>query len=323
MSTSRSSNSVRRRAARGSPSRPRRRGGSRAARRGQPTRATSAAASQLEVVRDTAVGSSEAGGRGDHRRVVGAELAGDELQRAAPRARRAPRRARAAARSRRPRRRARPPPSSRAGCAAARVAASRPAGRRPPPGSWRRGRRGARERPSVAELADRVEQRRLQAAEAEVEAAGRGVIATGNVERLRVAARAPRARSPARPGSRGRAAAPPCRAPRRRRRRASGRAPRSASWLGAPPASSVWPPLAIRQRNGGSSGSGSRKLAATWPCRWSTPASGLPARGRQRLRGADADQQRADQARPAGDRERVDVARARSRPRRARRRRPG
>ena len=39
-------------------------------------------------------------------------------------------------------------------------------------------------------------------------------------------------------------------------------------------ASRVWPPLANRQTNGGSSGSGSRKLAATWPCRWSTGTSG-------------------------------------------------
>ena len=39
-------------------------------------------------------------------------------------------------------------------------------------------------------------------------------------------------------------------------------------------ASRVWPPLATRQRNGGSSGSGSRKLAATWPWRWSTGISG-------------------------------------------------
>ena len=73
------------------------------------------------------------------------------------------------------------------------------------------------------------------------------------------------------------------------------------------PASSVWPPLAIRQRNGGSSGSGSRKLAATWPCRWSTPTQRLAGRRGERLGRADADQQRADQARAAGDRDRVDV----------------
>ncbi len=36
--------------------------------------------------------------------------------------------------------------------------------------------------------------------------------------------------------------------------------------------SSVWPPDAIRQGNGGSNGAGSRKLAATWPWRWSTAA---------------------------------------------------
>ena len=38
----------------------------------------------------------------------------------------------------------------------------------------------------------------------------------------------------------------------------------------------MWPPLAISARNGGSSGSGSRKAAATWPWRWSTGISGLP-----------------------------------------------
>ncbi len=34
------------------------------------------------------------------------------------------------------------------------------------------------------------------------------------------------------------------------------------------------PPLASRQRKGGWTGSGSRKSEATWPCRWSTGASG-------------------------------------------------
>ena len=69
----------------------------------------------------------------------------------------------------------------------------------------------------------------------------------------------------------------------------------------------MWPPLAIRQRNGGSSGSGSRKLAATCPCRWSTPISGLRGRGGERLRGADADEQRPDQPGAPGHRERVDL----------------
>ena len=82
-----------------------------------------------------------------------------------------------------------------------------------------------------------------------------------------------------------------------------------------PPASRVWPPLATRQRKGGSSGSGSRKLAATWPCRWSTGISGSRARRGDRLRGADADQQGADQARAGGDRDRLDLVERRRPPR--------
>jgi len=54
---------------------------------------------------------------------------------------------------------------------------------------------------------------------------------------------------------------------------------------------------ASRQTNGGSNGSGARKFAATWPCRWSTAASGSRAPPRA-LRGRDADQQRADQPGP-------------------------
>ena len=41
-------------------------------------------------------------------------------------------------------------------------------------------------------------------------------------------------------------------------------------------ARNVWPPLATRHTNGGSNGSGRRKFAATWPCRWSTGTSGTP-----------------------------------------------
>ena len=36
------------------------------------------------------------------------------------------------------------------------------------------------------------------------------------------------------------------------------------------------PPLASRQRNGGSTGRAARKSEATWPCRWSTGTSGSP-----------------------------------------------
>ena len=76
-----------------------------------------------------------------------------------------------------------------------------------------------------AELADGVEQRRLEAAEAEVRPR---VVGHRDRERERRRGRRPRppARSPGRPGSPGRAAEPPCRAPRPPRRRASGRAPR-------------------------------------------------------------------------------------------------
>ena len=80
-------------------------------------------------------------------------------------------------------------------------------------------------------------------------------------------------RSRRRRGTRGRAGAPPCRTPRRPRRRASGRSRRT-SPRARTSRSSVCPPLASRQRNGGSSGSGSRYSDATCPCRWSTGASG-------------------------------------------------
>ena len=124
----------------------------------------------------------------------------------------------------------------------------------------------------LAEFATAVDERRLEAAEAEVEAGVAGH-RHRHLEGLGVALARPASPAPARPGSRARAAAPTCRRPRRRRRRASARAPRGRRGR-VTPASSVWPPLATRQRNGGSSGSGSRKLAATWPCRWSTGISG-------------------------------------------------
>ena len=45
-------------------------------------------------------------------------------------------------------------------------------------------------------------------------------------------------------------------------------------WWSRTSASSVWPPLAIKHTNGGSIATPGRKVAATWPCRWSTGASG-------------------------------------------------
>ena len=208
--------------------------------------------------------------RGDHRRVVRAELAGDELQVVGPAPRRGPPSAPGAASSRRHPRPA-PRPSTRHRRRRARAWLS--AGRPPPPDSWRQGRRAAAPSRSAVELADLVQERRLQPAEAEVEARVSGHPHREG-ERLRDRLRRRRARSPARPGTPSPAAWRPCRAPRRPRRQASARAPRSRLALRTP-ASRVWPPLAIRHRNGGSSGSGSRKLAATCPCRWFTPARGF------------------------------------------------
>ena len=110
----------------------------------------------------------EARGRADHRRVVGAELAGDELQPQPARSAQMP-----AARSRSSAFAATPPPSAtrrQSPLRRARARASRRAGRRPPPGSSRRGRRGGASSSPSAELADRVDERRLEPAEAEVEA---------------------------------------------------------------------------------------------------------------------------------------------------------
>ena len=128
---------------------------------------------------------------------------GDQLQRAGPAlAQSSPTRSRSRPFA------ATPPPSATAsqpppvdGAAAAGSASQLDAaGRRPRPGSSPRGRRGARPPPAVAEVADGVEQRRLQAAEAEVEAAGRRLIATGKLERLRVAVRGLALDRRARPG---------------------------------------------------------------------------------------------------------------------------
>ena len=114
-------------------------------------------------------------GGGDHRRVVRAERERDELQ-PSPRSSQS-----AATRARSSPLAATPPPRATAAPAPrrrGRAPASRPAGRRPPPGSSRRGRRGGARPPRRRGL-DGVEQRRLQAAEAEVEPGSRA-IATGN-----------------------------------------------------------------------------------------------------------------------------------------------
>ena len=87
-------------------------------------------------------------------------------------------------------------------------------------------------------------------------------------------------------------------------------------------ASSVWPPVAIRIRNGGSNGSGSRKLAATWPVQVVDRGQRQPVRRRERLRGRDADEQRADEPGALRDGHRVELRQRRRRPARARRRRP-
>ena len=120
------------------------------------------------------------------------------------------------------------------------------------------------------QVAHRVEKRGLQAGEGEVEA-GHARDREGRTPPDRRRGRRGRARrlpdSPARAGAR------PCRRPRRRRRRASSPRPRSPR-ASRTSRSSVCPPLASRQRNGGSSGSGWRYSEATCPCRWSTGISG-------------------------------------------------
>ena len=75
------------------------------------------------------------------------------------------------------------------------------------------------------------------------------------------------------------------------------------------------PPDAIRQRNGGSIGSGARKFAATWPWRWSTGASGSRRAAAMPLGGGHADEQRADQPRALRDRDERDVVERRAGPR--------
>ena len=66
------------------------------------------------------------------------------------------------------------------------------------------------------------------------------------------------------------------------------------------------PPLASRQRNGGSTASGWRNSEATWPCRWSTGAERQPPRPGERLRRRQADEERADQPGALRDRDPFD-----------------
>ena len=147
----------------------------------------------------------------------------------------------------------------------------------------------------------------------------RGAPSSGRRRRSRSRARArpgtrrPRGRPPGRagrarrrPGSRARAGERPCRRPRRRRRRASCRRPRSRR-ASRTSSSSVWPPLASRQRNGGSSGSGSEVERGDVAVQVVDGHEREPARPGERLRRREADEQRADQARPARDGDGLDV----------------
>ncbi len=141
-------------------------------------------------------------------------------------------------------------------------------------------------RPLLAELAHLVDERGLQAAEGEVEAR---VARHRDRETRTRPGRPPRPRagSPGRPDSRGRAGARPCRRPRPPRRRACRRAPRTIA-ARAPPASSVWPPLAIRQRNGGSSGLGLEEVGGDVAVQVVDRDQRQALGGGQRLGGADA-----------------------------------
>ena len=207
-------------------------------------------------------------GAGDHRRVVGAQLARRDRAVGTPSAGQ-PLAQRAVGGDAAADREA---VAGRSARARARRAARAP--RRSRAGRRRRGRRGARGASLLAEVAHRVEQRGLQPGEREVQARRR-CCGDREVERRRVAVRARGARAAGRRGN-GR---PSRRAPLSNASPAasSSVAPSTSkpSWSSTR-ARSVWPPLAIRHRNGGSNGSGARKFAATWPWRWSTGASGRP-----------------------------------------------
>ena len=119
--------------------------------------------------------------------------------------------------------------------------------------------------------------------------------------------RRPRAgRSPGRPGSRGRAGAPPCRTPRPRRRRRSGPAP------GTAPCASittviVWPPVTMSTASGGSTSGSANHAACRCASRWFTPDVGEVGGERDRLRRADPDEQRAGETGTVAGGDRVEV----------------
>ena len=75
----------------------------------------------------------------------------------------------------------------------------------------------------------------------------------------------------------------------------------------------MWPPLARRQRNGGSSGSGCEVQRGDVPVEVVDPDERQATRPRDRLRGGDADEQRADQPRPLRHGDAVDVVERRAR----------
>ena len=124
----------------------------------------------------------------------------------------------------------------------------------------------------LAQLAHAVQQRGLQPGEGEVEPGHPR--AGGEGEGLRVAV----AGQPLQGRPAGIAQPQQARALveglARRRRRASGPAPRSRDRGRSPGPGRCGRRWRRGSRNGGSSGAGARKPAAMWPCRWSTGASG-------------------------------------------------
>ena len=187
MSTSRSSKRAPPRAARRSPPAPRRRGGSRAARRGSRAAAASRRRSLATRPRTGSRGTAPARANRAAEPIIAAlsvQSSGATSFSATPAPRRARPRARAAARSRRRRRRARRPPTRRASSARSSLAVSWPT-----TAAWKRRREvgaAALELGLGPRSRDGVDERRLQPAEAEVEA-GVARHRDRQVERLGVA----------------------------------------------------------------------------------------------------------------------------------------
>ena len=112
------------------------------------------------------------------------------------------------------------------------------------------------------------------------------------------------------PGSPSPSSWPPCRWPPPPRRRGLPEQSRRSAQAGAR-SRRVWPPETTRADEGQVERvAGSRQAARCGPRRWFTTDQGLPARVGERLGRRDADQQRADQAGPLGDRQAVDVVQA-------------